>query len=379
MLHRLLNPLVLFAVMLLSACGEAQTLQSSTGSASPQATAETSVEAPTTAPTNAPVEAAAEVGATAAAATPTLGPDMYINPVLNQDFPDPDVLKVGDTYYAYATGNFDRKISVKIARSQDLITWEPRPDAMPDFPTWAEKDHGLVWAPEVTTAADGQSYLLYYTARVAKTTTQCIGVATSTTPEGPFQSPNPEPFICQRDQGGSIDASSFVDDDGTRYLLWKNDGNCCGGRTWIYIQEVSADGLTLQGEPTQLFHADQSWEGAVTEAPTLWKHEGTYYLFYSANDYSSLRYAVGYATADSPLGPYTKAKKPLVASSVKNGVVGPGGQDIVIDPDGDTWMLYHSWGPGYRSMSANELTWNDKTPVLNGPSGKTPAQLPQAN
>jgi beta-xylosidase len=182
-------------------------------------------------------------------------------------------------------------------------------------------------------------------------------------------------MICQTEQGGSIDASSFVDDDGTRYLLWKNDGNCCGGETWIYIQPISADGRTLEGQPAQLIKQDQSWEGRVTEAPTLWKHAGKYYLFYSANDYNTPNYAVGYAVAGAPLGPYQKARQPLLASNIKKAVVGPGGQDIAVDKDGETWMLYHSWGPGYRTMSLDELVWEGEVPVIRGPD-RVPQPLP---
>jgi arabinan endo-1,5-alpha-L-arabinosidase len=309
-----------------------------------------------------------------AAATPTLPPGMFANPVIRQDFPDPDVLKVGDTYYAYATGNFEAKISIQAARSTDLVHWEISPDALPAFAPWAEPDPGLVWAPEVTTTADGKGYVMYFAARVAGTSIQCIGVARSAKPEGPFASPDEQPFICQRDRGGSIDPSSFVDEDGTRYLLWKNDGNSGGGETWLTIQRVSADGRTLEGEATQLVKADQSWEGQVVEAPTLWKHAGKYYLFYSANAYNTPQYAIGYAVADTPLGPYQKATKPLVASKLKDGVVGPGGQDIVVGPDGATWMAYHSWGPGYRTMSLDELAWDGETPVLKGPDGPRVAQ-----
>ena len=116
----------------------------------------------------------------------------------------------------------------------------------------------------------------------------------------------------------------------------------------------------------------------LIEAPTLWKHEGKYFLFYSANDYSSTRYSIGYAVADTPLGPYTKPKKALVISDISKAVIGPGGQDIVLDADGDTWMLYHSWGPGYRTMNANELLWENGAPVLKGPSGKLPELIPAA-
>jgi beta-xylosidase len=298
---------------------------------------------------------------------------MFANPVIDQDFPDPDALKVGDTYYVYATGNFNVQISVQIARSEDLVHWNMLPDALPTFPAWAERDHGLVWAPEVTTA-DGKTFVMYFAARVAGTSQQCIGMAASAKPEGPFESPAERPMICQTDQGGSIDPSTFVDDDGTRYLLWKNDGNCCGGATWIYIQSISDDGRTLAGDAVKLIRNDQSWEGAVIEAPTLWKHDGKYYLFYSANDYASPNYTVGYAIANAALGPYQKAQRPLLSSNIKNAVVGPGGQDIVVNRDGNTWMLYHTWGLGYRSMSIDELVWEGRKPVLKGPHGR---RMPQ--
>ncbi|MCW5854079.1 MAG: hypothetical protein KIT87_28690, partial [Anaerolineae bacterium] len=44
---------------------------------------------------------------------PTPGPGQFVNPILDLDFPDPDTLKVGDTYYAYATnaGSTNRRAS----------------------------------------------------------------------------------------------------------------------------------------------------------------------------------------------------------------------------------------------------------------------------
>jgi arabinan endo-1,5-alpha-L-arabinosidase len=303
-------------------------------------------------------------------ATPTLEPGTFVNPVLDADFPDPDVLKVGDTYYAYATNTGNKNIQV--ATSTDLVNWELGRDALPSLPGWADLDFGFVWAPEVTVSADGQTFVMYYTARfkMGEGGRQCIGVATSDTPEGPFRSPNPEPFICQHDQGGSIDASTFVDEDGSRYVLWKNDGNCCSQRTYLYIQPVSDDGLTLMGEPTQLITTDKAWEGILVEAPTLWKQDGKYHLFYSANDYASPRYAVGYAVSDNVLGPYEKpSPQPFIESSIPAGVIGPGGQDIVVGPDGETtWMLYHAWDPeSFRHMRLDQLLWEETTPVLDGP------------
>ncbi|HJR78703.1 MAG TPA: glycoside hydrolase family 43 protein [Anaerolineales bacterium] len=307
--------------------------------------------------------------------TPTSTPTTFTNPVLDQDFPDPDVLQVGDMYYAYATNAND--INIQAARSTDLVHWDVLEDALPELPAWAVQSFGSVWAPEVFRPGEGQ-YVMYFTARFAIgfDGVQCIGVATGNDPADPFVSSNPEPFICQTDQGGSIDPSAFVDADGRRYVLWKNDGNSRGGQTWLYIQPVSADGLTLQGEPRQLLTADQRWEGILVEAPTLWRQDGKYYLFYSANAYNDRRYATGYAVADNIFGPYVKAEEPLIATDLAAGLVGPGGQDVVTDDDGETWIMFHGWAPdGYRRLYLAPLAWHNGLPTLEL-NGRDPLPMP---
>jgi beta-xylosidase len=289
--------------------------------------------------------------------------------VIDRDFPDPDVLKVGDTYYAYATNSGGKNIQA--AKSSDLVDWQMLDDALPNQPDWAALNFGFIWAPDVTTWDGGKTFTMYFVARDTASDKQCIGAATSDKPEGPFKGAGDKPLICQADAGGSIDPASFVDDDGARYLLWKNDGNCCGLDTWLYIQKVSADGLALEGEPTKLIKEDQAWEGNLIEAPTLWKHAGKYYLFYSANNYAGADYAIGYAEADAIAGPYRKPeKKPLLASDLKHGAaIGPGGQDVVVAKDGETWLMYHSWDPSasYRRVMLDELVWQGEAPVVQGP------------
>ncbi|HEU5015659.1 MAG TPA: glycoside hydrolase family 43 protein [Roseiflexaceae bacterium] len=349
-------------IMLLAACGASQ-----------------QAAVPTSAPTMAaqPTAAAQPPTAVQRTSTPAPGPGEFANPVIDQDFPDPDILKVGDTYYAYATNA--NSMHIQTAKSTDLVQWSMLGDALPKLPSWASQTFGLTWAPEVTTYDDGKTFVMYFVSRDTASDKQCIGAATSDKPQGPFTAAGDKPFICQPDQGGSIDPSSFADTDGTRYVLWKNDGNCCGKTTYLYIQNVSADGLTLAGEPTQLIKNDQSWEGNLIEAPTLWKHGNKYYLFYSANDYAGIKYAVGYAVADAPTGPYTKpSTKPVLATDMKHGAgIGPGGQDIVVGPHGQTWIVYHSWNPtvDYRRMQIDRLDWNGDTPVVNGPS-KQPQPKP---
>jgi len=284
-------------------------------------------------------------------------------PVIADDFPDPDVLEVDGTYYAYAT-NYGRT-NVRVATSKDLQEWDlQRTDALPELPGWVIP--GKTWAPEVTRREDG-TFVMYATATNFSPAVQCIAVATATDPLGPFEVQGEEMLVCPEDLGGAIDASTFVDDDGTTYLLWKNDGNCCGYDTWLYAAPLSEDLMTLAGEPVRLIKQDQAWEGDLVEAPTLVKREGRYVLLYSANAYGGEQYATGYATAEAIEGPWTKHPEPLLSTDLADGeVIGPGGQDVVVAPDGSDVLVFHSWDDAitYRGMHVAPLDWVDGEPVV---------------
>ena len=282
---------------------------------------------------------------------------------IDQDFPDPDVLRTGDGYLAFATNGAG--FNVQVARSTDLESWEVEAvDALPKLPEWALP--GKTWAPDVAESASG-GFVMYFTAATKIPGAQCIGVATSDAPEGPFVAAGTAPIVCPEDEGGAIDASTFVDDDGTRYLVWKNDGNCCGLDTWLQIAPLSGDGVALAGEPTKLLMQTEDWEGNLIEAPTLVERDGVYVLLYSANDYGGGAYATGYATAPSVLGPYTKADGPLLTTGLSDGrYLGPGGQDVVTSPDGTDRLVFHSWDSLYiqRGVNVVPLRWDDGIPSL---------------
>jgi arabinan endo-1,5-alpha-L-arabinosidase len=277
---------------------------------------------------------------------------------IEQDLPDPDTLLANGMYFVYST-NSDLG-NVPIMQSDNLSDFQHVGDALPELPAWARPHY--TWAPEVAFFAATNSYALYFTARYGAM--QCIGVATAGTPIGPFAPAEDPPLVCPTAEGGAIDASTFADVDGRIYLLWKNDGNCCGIDTWISIQELSADGQQLVGSSTKLLRQDQPWEGKVVEAPTLWLQDGKYFLFYSANTYDD-NYGIGYAAADELLGPFIKSEQPLLATSKRpEGAIGPGGQDIVRKADGSTLIIYHSWSEdmSYRGLNVNELAWENANP-----------------
>ena len=324
--------------------------------------------------------------ATTAATSPSdsasVPPGMFVNPVLAADFPDPFVLRVDDAYYAYATTDVSQNL--QLARSTDLVTWEVLDDPLPKIAAWSSGD---TWAPEVLQTSAG--FVLYYTAhapdlkRPDSNGSQCITLAVSEKPEGPFVDSSEEPLVCQPKLGGSIDATPFVDADGKKYLIWKNDGNCCGRPTRFYLQGLSDDGLKLTGKVADLGVVnDQTWEGSLIEAPSLIVRDGTYYLFFSANGYDTEFYAVGYATAKSLRGPYTDApENPILTSAwdrpVTSRARGPGHQSVVETPKGELWMAYHAWDEdavgysnfGQRALWIDRLTLADGKATVAGPTG----------
>jgi beta-xylosidase len=305
-------------------------------------------------------------------ATTAAAPRQFTNPVLTGNFADPHVLKVGDTWYAYATG--DLVVNLQVARSTDLVRWERLDDALPEVPEWSALQKGLTWAPEVARTPAG--FVMYYTLRDAASGRQCISAAVADRPEGPFRDTRPRPLVCQERLGGSIDPHRFVDRDGTAYLLWKNDGNCCGLPTELWGQRLDTDGLALAGRPRSLgVRNDAAWEGGLIEAPTLWREGTRYFLFYSANDYDSTSYSVGYATATRVLGPYRDGPgNPILRS--RGRAAGPGGQAVVRDADGDLWLAYHAWDSsavgdeagGQRSMWLDRLSFLGGRPRVAGPT-----------
>ena len=274
----------------------------------------------------------------------------YTNPVFDRDFPDPFVLPTEDGYYAYATNSGGR--NVQVIFSPDLFTWERAGedgDALPKLPAWAQSNASLTWAPSVLRRGD--EYILYYVTRFKQAGRQCISYAVADSPAGPFVDPNDKPFICQLDEGGSIDPEPFVDADGSLHLIWKSDANALNRDANIYSQRLSDDGRILVGAPVVLITRDQEWERPLVENPSLVLQDGVYYLMYSGNWWEGGNYALGYAICDGPSGPCHKPRdKPFFAipNNDIGGEIGPGGGSFFRDHDGSLWIAYHAW----RSPSA---------------------------
>jgi beta-xylosidase len=300
----------------------------------------------------------------------------YVNPVYRSNFPDPSVLRVGGTYHAYGTQS--DAATIQTLTSTDLAHWQAGPDALSQLGSWATT--GSTWAPEVL-AVNGQ-YAMFYVAHDTGSGKQCVGRATATDPAGPFTDRSTQPLVCQATLGGSIDPNPIRLPDGSLYLYWKNDGNCCSLPVHLWGQRLSADGSALVGTPVALLSNTKPWQGSLVEAPEMVVRSGSYTLFYSANDYASDRYGIGYASCRGPLGPCTDASNAsLIASN--NFAAGPGHCFVLQSPSGDWWMLYHAWPPSAigaqdpgRLLWLEPISWQGDTPAVH-PSEVSPQPPPR--
>jgi beta-xylosidase len=282
--------------------------------------------------------------------------DTYTNPVLVDTFEirrmnparyigtlgigDPAVLFYEGRYYLYPTGD-NRGYDVYI--SKDLIHWEKGPRVFRSY------EYG-VWAPDVFYNPQDKTFYLYYTAN------KRIGVAVAQQPEGMF-----------KDQGmlinDAIDAHMFQDDDGSYYLFYNTFP-----LFRIYVQPMETP-LKKKGEPVQILQPTELWEKdhvPITEAPWMLKHKGMYYLLYSGGSADSEDYAIGYATAKNPTGPFIKySGNPIVKKG--KGIFGPGHVSVTEDMKGTLWMVYHQQKdttPGWNRIICIDRLWFDDKGIL---------------
>jgi hypothetical protein len=259
------------------------------------------------------------------------------------DFPDPDIVPVGGTYWAYGTGSHG--LNLQVISSDQLVAGASPQEALPVLPGWAEP--GLTWSPAVVQL--GRSFVMYYTVHDRASGDQCISMATAPQPGGPFVDRSTAPFLCQVSDGGSIDPHPFVAPDGRLYLLWKSDDNSRGFSPTIWSQGLTPDGTALVGSPVRLLSDAAAWQFPVIERPAMVALNGRYYLFYAANVYSTAQSGIGYAVCSSPLGPCTDQSPATPFVGTQGAVVGPSGPAPFRSPAGAALLGFAAWlgGPGY--------------------------------
>jgi hypothetical protein len=262
------------------------------------------------------------------------------------DLGDPAVLTVpsgisGPARYVLF-GTNDWPAHVPTATSPDLKTWTPGADALPVLPAWAgpNESGSRVWAPAA--ARIDSEWLLYVTLPDRRSGRQCIGVTTSSRPEGPYRDALGEPLVCQASLGGSIDPS-LAGPPSHRMLLWKSDGNCCGKPAILWSQSLRADGKALTGKPHDLLRATRPWQQRIVEEPAAVPAAGEgWWLFYSGGYYNGPHYAIGVAYCKTLEAPCVDRSPSPVAASVP-GQRSPGGLETFQDQNGKLVAVFDTW------------------------------------
>ena len=285
----------------------------------------------------------------------------YRNPVINYSTADPTVIKVGNTFYLFAT---ESNREVPVWTSANLVDWTRQPSgAFAKRPTFVKK--GGVWAPDVNKI--GEQYVLYYAMSVWGGEWSCgIGVAVADRPEGPYTDKG-KLFISSEIGVQNCIDPFYINDNGHNFLFW-------GSFRGIYGTELTTDGLQIKDKKNLIQIAD-----TLIEATYIHKRDGYYYLFGSMGtccegDKSTYRVAVG--RSKNLMGPYLdKQDRPVLEGHYEvilhgnRKFVGPGhNAEIVTDNDGQDWLLYHSYVRKHsdegRQLLLDPINWKDGWPQI---------------
>jgi len=268
--------------------------------------------------------------------------------IIPGDFPDPTVIRADGRYYAIGTSS-EWGPHFPVYVSDDLKNWNQTGFVFETPPSWASSSF---WAPEYF-YHDGL-YYVYYSARRKEDGVSCIGVATSVYPDRGFV-----------DKGivvdyGSESIDAFVVREGQDlYMTWKAYG--LDERPIELVgSKLSPDGLRLEGEPFSLL-MDTARVGI--EGQSFVRHDGYYYMFYSAGSCCGLQcdYHVQAVRSRSLRGPYERVGGDVLLGENDHWkCMGHG--TFIVDETQTPYYLFHGYsqtGTAYtgREGLLAELSW----------------------
>jgi len=267
------------------------------------------------------------------------GDGTYTNPVISADFPDPDVIRVGNTYYMVTTTMFVFP-GVTVLKSQDLVNWEYCSNAVPrfDFSKCYDLDscnrygHGQ-WATSMK-YHNGKFYLLFITLN-----------------EGGFRCMAEKaegPWTITRLPKGFYDPGLFFDDNDKAFVAH--------GYNKISITEVN-DSLEPVG-PDSLVYTGDIRKGL--EGTHVYKIDGNYYLYCTYGGVDGIQVAL---RSKNIYGPYEE--KVVIRDSTPGINYGIHQGALIKTQRGEWWtMLFVDRGPFGRFPSLQPVTWVDGWPMV---------------
>lgn len=287
-----------------------------------------------------------------------MGKSTGTNPILYTDYPDPDVIRVGETYYMVSTTMHFMPGGV-ILRSYDLIHWEIVSyvyETLEDTPGQRLADGKGIYGKGMWAASIRYHKGTFYVCFVANDTGKTY-LYTANEITGPWEKSIIEGFY--------HDNSLLFDDDGRVYIAY--------GNREIYITELNEE-LTgpKEGGLHRMAVKDTGDVILGYEGAHFYKINGKYYLFFIHWPRNGLRTEACFC-ADSLLGEFTGGDVLSYDLDGMNSGVAQGG--IVDTPEGDWYgILFQDHGAVGRIPVLVPVSWENDFPVF-GEAGVVPKDI----
>ena len=267
------------------------------------------------------------------------GNGTYINPVLNADFSDPDVIRAGAKYYMVASDfHF---LGMQVLESDDMVNWRYISQIYRRFdePGWDSNQHyaGGSWAPAIR-YHDGLYYVYFCTPE------EGLYMSTAKDPHGPWA-----PLHLVRRVPKWEDPCPFWDDDGQAYL-----GRSQHGAGPIIVHRMSPDGKTLLDEGKTVY------TGPVAEGTKFMKRNGWYYLIIPEGGVGT-----GWQTVLRSKNIYGPYERRVVLEQGSTSINGPHQGALVDTPEGEWWFYHFQETPVLgRVVHLQPARWQDDWPLM---------------
>jgi len=267
------------------------------------------------------------------------GDGTYHNPVLNADFSDPDVIRVGDRYYMVASDfHF---MGMQVLESDDMVNWRYISQIYHRFdePGWDANQHyaGGSWAPSIR-YHNGLFYVYFCTPD------EGLYMSTAKDPKGPWS-----PLHLVKRVAKWEDPCPLWDEDGQAYL-----GRSQHGAGPIIVHRMSADGKTLLDEGKTVY------EGPVAEGTKFMKRHGYYYLIIPEGGVGT-----GWQTVLRSHNIYGPYERRVVLEQGSTRINGPHQGALVDTPDGSWWFYHFQETPVLgRVVHLQPTRWEADWPVI---------------
>lgn len=271
------------------------------------------------------------------------GNGTYINPIINADFPDPDPIRVGDTFYMSTTTMFHFP-GATIMKSKDLVNWEyccnPLENVINNEDAFSLKNDQNRYAQGMWASTlnyyDGRYYLGFLVMGSTDGTSGYYMLDTDDIENGTWR--------VRMLKDGFYDAGILFDNDGKVYIA--------AGINHITVFELDPNNdFSIKGSKEVIVRDDSGLEG------NHMYHIGDYYYIYST--YGGTEGSQTIFRSSSPMGDYEECNGRLIA----NQSIHQGG--LVDTPNGEWWtILFKDDGAVGRVPYLEPVTWNNGWPTI---------------